>query len=37
VAEIEPEVQPDGIGDDVGWESVTLIGIHGPILPISDG
>jgi hypothetical protein len=35
VAEIESVVEPDSITDDVGWESMTLIGIHLPILPKS--
>ena len=34
VAEIESEVQPNSIADDVGWESVSFIGIHEPILSI---
>jgi hypothetical protein len=35
VAETKSIVQPDGIADDIGRESVTLISIHEPILPIS--
>jgi hypothetical protein len=32
VAEIEPEVEPDCIGNDIGWEAETFTGIHQPIL-----
>ena len=35
VAEIESIRKPDCVTDDVRRESVSLIGIHGPILPIS--
>jgi hypothetical protein len=35
VAEIEAIVQPDGVRNDVRWESVTFICIHWSILPIS--
>jgi hypothetical protein len=35
VTEIEAVVQPDGVGNDVRWESVALVCIHGPILAIS--
>ena len=35
VAEIESIVEPDGVGNDIGRESVTLVSIHRPILPIS--
>jgi hypothetical protein len=35
MAEIEAVVQPDCVGNDIGRESVTLISIHTPILPIS--
>ena len=35
VAEIEAVVQPDSVGDDVRWESVSFICVHSPILPIS--
>ena len=35
VAEIETIVEPDGTGNDIGWESVALISIHGAILAIS--
>ena len=34
VTEIESVVEPDGVADDVGWESVAFVGIHGPILAI---
>ena len=37
MAEVEAIEEPDGIRNDVGWESVTFICVHGPILPISDG
>ena len=32
MAEVETIIEPDGITDDVGWESVTLVCIHRPIL-----
>ena len=32
VAQIESIVEPDGIADDIGWEPVTFVDIHGPIL-----
>ena len=35
VAEIETVVEPDGIGNNVRWESVAFVSIHAPILPIS--
>ena len=35
MAEVESVVQPGRIADDIGWEPVTLVGIHRPILPIS--
>ena len=34
VAEIESVIEPDGVGDDIGWESVTLVCVHPAILPI---
>jgi hypothetical protein len=37
MAEIESIVQPDCVADDIGRESVTLVGIRRPILPISAG
>ena len=33
--QVEAVVEPDSVGDDVGRESVTFIGIHEPILAIS--
>jgi hypothetical protein len=35
MTEIEPMVEPDGVGDDVRQKSVSFIGIHEPILAIS--
>lgn len=32
MAQIKTIVQPNGVGNDVGRESVALVGIHGPIL-----
>ena len=37
VAEIEPEVEPDCVADDVRWKSVSLVSIHGLILAITTG
>ena len=34
VAQVESVIEPDGIGNDIGRESVSFIGIHGPILAI---
>ena len=34
MTEIEAIVEPDGVGNDIGWESVTLIRIHPAILAI---
>jgi hypothetical protein len=34
MAQIESVVEPDGIGDDVRWESVSFVCAHGPILAI---
>jgi len=34
VAEIESIVEPDGVGNDVRWKSVSLVCIHPPILSI---
>jgi len=31
-ADIETIVQPDGVTDYVGWESMTFVCIHTPIL-----
>jgi hypothetical protein len=36
MAQVETIVEPDGIGDDVGRESVAFIRIHSPILPVTD-
>jgi hypothetical protein len=30
-----PAVEPDSIGNDIGRESVSFVGIHEPILAIS--
>ena len=35
VAEIESVVEPDGVADDIRWESVSFVGSHPPILSIS--
>ncbi len=35
VAQIESVVEPDGVGNNVGWEAMALIGINAPILAIS--
>ena len=32
VTETKPIVEPAGVGNDIWWESVALIGIHSPIL-----
>ena len=37
MAEIESVVEPDGVGNDMGSESVALVYIHGPILSKSAG
>ena len=34
VALIESEVEPDRVGNDIWLESVSLVGIHPPILSI---
>lgn len=34
VAQVESEVKPDSIADDIRWESVTFVSIHPPILAI---
>jgi hypothetical protein len=36
VTQIESIVKPDGVADDIGWESVAFVCIHPPILPIAD-
>ena len=33
MTEIEAIVEPSGVGNDIGWESVTFISILSPILP----
>src|ERR671912_2295859 len=35
VAQCEPEIEPDGVSDDVGWNLVACVGdrLHPPILP----
>jgi len=35
MAQVEAIVEPDRVTDDVGWESVALVGIHPPIVSIS--
>jgi len=35
-AKIESIVKPDGVADDIGWESVAFVCIYLPILPIAD-
>jgi len=35
VTEVESIVEPDGVGNDVSWKSVSLVDTHEPILPIS--
>ena len=35
MAEVESIVEPDRVTDDVLWETVALVSIHEPILPIS--
>jgi len=35
VAEIEAVIELDSVADNVEWEPVPFVGIHGPILPIS--
>ena len=34
VAKIESIVKPGCIGDDIGWKSVALVCIHGPMISI---
>ena len=36
VAEVETEVEPDGIRNDIWRESVPFISIHPSIIPISE-
>ena len=35
VTGIEAIAEPDGIGNDIGWESMALVCVHPPILAIS--
>ena len=35
VAQIEAIVEPDGVGNNVWWESVAFVGVHLPSLPKS--
>jgi hypothetical protein len=35
VAEIEPVVEPDGVGDNIWRKSVAFIYVHGPILSVT--
>jgi len=35
MAEIKSIAEPDGVGDDIGRESMALVGIHGAIVAIS--
>ena len=35
VTEIETEVEPDRVADDIWRESVAFVGIHAPILSIA--
>ena len=35
VAQVETVIQPDCVANNIGWESVALVGIDSPILPIS--
>jgi hypothetical protein len=32
-SEVESIVEPDSVGNDIRWKSVTFICIHSPILP----
>jgi hypothetical protein len=32
VAEVESVIQPDSVADDIGWESVSFVGIHPEII-----
>ena len=36
VTEVETEVEPDGIRNDIWREPVAFMGIHPPIVPISE-
>ena len=35
MTQVEAIVEPDSIGNDIWWEAVPFICVHGPILPIS--
>jgi hypothetical protein len=35
MTQIEAIIEPDGVGDDIGREPVTLVSSHAPILSIS--
>jgi hypothetical protein len=37
MAEIESVVEPNGVTDDIGWESVSFVNIHGPTLSVMVG
>ena len=37
MTQIEAIVEPDGVTNDVRWESVAFVCVHEPILPISGG
>ena len=32
VTQVESVIHPDGVTDDVGWESMTFVGIHPEII-----
>ncbi len=34
-SQVESVVEPDCVGDDIGWESLAFIGIHGPSVSTS--
>jgi hypothetical protein len=35
MAEVKSVVQPDGVRNDIGWESMAFVGIHSPDYLIS--
>jgi hypothetical protein len=35
MTQIETMLEPDGVTDDIWWESVAFVSIHPPILSIS--
>jgi hypothetical protein len=37
MAEIKSVEEPNGVTDDIGWESVSFVNIHGPILSVTTG